>query len=168
MGRLTSQFSTDRFSFLPHRKTSFPVRQKTKTVTRKQTGQPNYLVVGLNLLVSRDFLLAIFSLLPSLFLSQANRPKISKHLFLLIIITKGNKKQSKFSHVLLLCRRKTGGSDNELALVSKQQNRFVDLNVGDLLSELLGIYSRDLKKSFKYNRPLRLCLCCRFVLQRML
>ena len=47
-------------------------------------------------------------------------------------------------------------SDNELALVSKQQKRFVDLNVGDLLSELLGIYSRDLKKSFKYNRPLML------------
>ena len=49
----------------------------------------------------------------------------------------------------------SGGSDNELALVSKQQKRFVDLNVGDLLSELLGIYSRDLKKSFKYNRPLQ-------------
>ena len=50
---------------------------------------------------------------------------------------------------------KPGGSDNELALVSKQQKRFVDLNVGDLLSELLGIYSRDLKKSFKYHRPLK-------------
>ena len=47
------------------------------------------------------------------------------------------------------------GSDNELALVSKQQNRFVDLNVGDLLSELLGIYSRDLKKSFKNHRPVQ-------------
>ena len=28
------------------------------------------------------------------------------------------------------------------------------LDVLDLLSELLGIYSRDLKKSFKYHRPL--------------
>ena len=52
------------------------------------------------------------------------------------------------------CKVVSGGSDNELALVSKQQKRFVDLNVGDLLSELLGIYSRDLKKSFKNNRPL--------------